>query len=61
MQKQKVHGLEDGVLILKIKLKKISKYILIILKMGIYQLEFMDKVPDSAAVNESVKLVKKVK
>ena len=43
----------------KIKLKKISKYILIILKMGIYQLEFMDKVPDSAAVNESVKLAKR--
>lgn len=43
----------------KIKLKKISKYILIVLKMGIYQLEFMDKVPDSAAVNESVKLAKR--
>ncbi len=43
----------------KIKLKKISKYILIILKIGIYQLEFMDKVPDSAAVNESVKLAKR--
>jgi len=43
----------------KIRLKKISKYILIILKMGIYQLEFMDKVPDSAAVNESVKLAKR--
>ena len=43
----------------KIKLKKISKYILIILKMGIYQLMYMDKVPESAAVNESVKLAKK--
>ncbi len=43
----------------KIKLKKISKYILIILKMGIYQLKFMDKVPESAAVNESVKLAKR--
>ena len=43
----------------KIKLKKISKYILIILKMGIYQIEFMDKVPESAAVNESVKLAKR--
>ena len=40
----------------KIKLKKISKYILIILRMGIYQIMFMDKVPTSAAVNESVKL-----
>ena len=43
----------------KIKLKKISKYILIILKMGIYQLKFMDKIPESAAVNESVKLAKR--
>lgn len=43
----------------KLKLKKISKYILIILRMGIYQIMFMDKIPDSAAVNESVKLAKK--
>ena len=43
----------------KIKLKKISKYILIILRMGIYQLKYMDKVPESAAVNESVKLAKR--
>ena len=38
----------------KLKLKKISKYILIILRMGIYQLKFTDKIPESAAVNESV-------
>lgn len=43
----------------KIKIKKISKYILIILRMGIYQLKYMDKVPESAAVNESVKLAKR--
>ena len=43
----------------KIKLKKISKYILLILRMGIYQLIFMDKIPESAAVNESVKLAKR--
>ena len=30
-----------------------------ILRMGIYQLFFMDKIPESAAVNESVALVKK--
>lgn len=42
----------------KLKLKKISKYILIILRMGLYQLMFMDKIPESAAVNESVKLAK---
>lgn len=43
----------------KVKLKKISPYILTILRMGIYQLLFMDKVPESAAVNESVKLSKR--
>lgn len=43
----------------KIKMKKIHKKILIILKMGIYQIIFMDSVPDSAAVNESVILTKK--
>lgn len=43
----------------KLKLKKISKFILIILRMGIYQIMFMDKVPESAAVNESVKLAKR--
>ncbi len=42
-----------------IRLKKISPYILQILRMGIYQLYFMDKIPASAAVNESVKLAKK--
>lgn len=43
----------------KIKLKKISKYILIILRMGVYQIKFMDKVPESAAVNECVKLARR--
>ncbi len=43
----------------KIKIKKISKYILIILRMGIYQLMYMDKIPESAAVNESVKLARR--
>lgn len=43
----------------KIKKKKISNYILMILRIGIYQLMFMDKVPDAAAVNESVKLAKR--
>jgi len=40
----------------KIKVKKISKFVLIILKLGIYQILYMDKIPESAAVNESVKL-----
>ena len=43
----------------KIKLKKLSKYIHLILRMGIYQLKYMDYVPDSAAVNESVKLARR--
>ena len=42
-------------------LKKLNPQVLTILRMGVYQIKFMDKVPDSAAVNESVKLVKKVK
>ncbi len=43
----------------KIRLKKIHPVILEILRMGIYQILFMDKIPNSAAVNESVKLAKK--
>lgn len=43
----------------KIKMKKIHEMILIVLKMGIYQILFMDSVPSSAAVNESVILTKK--
>lgn len=42
-----------------IKVEKISASILNILRIGIYQISFMDKVPQSAAVNESVKLAKK--
>lgn len=43
----------------KIKMKNIHRKILIILKMGIYQMIFMGSVPDSAAVNESVVLAKR--
>ncbi len=43
----------------KIKLKRIHPVILDVLRLGIYQLVFMDRVPTSAAVNESVKLAKK--
>lgn len=39
-------------------LKKLKPQVLTILRMGVYQLKFMDKVPASAAVNESVKLAK---
>lgn len=43
----------------KIKIKKIDPIILEILRIGVYQIVFMEKVPNSAAVNESVKLAKK--
>lgn len=42
-----------------IRLKKIDPKILNILRCGAYQVIFMDKVPDHAAVDESVKLAKK--
>ena len=42
-----------------IKLKKISPWIINILRMGIYQIIFLDKIPKSAAVNESVNLAKR--
>lgn len=42
-----------------IKLKKISPWILNVLRMGIYQVIFLDKIPKSAAVNESVELAKR--
>ena len=42
-----------------IKLKKISIWILNVLRMGIYQIIFLDKIPKSAAVNESVNLAKR--
>ena len=45
----------------KIRLKKMDPDILNILRMGIYQIMYMDSVPDSAAVNESVILAKKSK
>lgn len=42
-----------------IKLKKISKWVINILRIGVYQIAFLDRIPESAAVNESVKLAKK--
>lgn len=40
-------------------IQKLRPEVLTVLRMGVYQLKYMDKVPASAAVNESVKLVKK--
>lgn len=45
----------------KQKITKINPVILNILRVGIYQLKFMDNIPDSAAVNESVNTAKKMK
>ena len=42
----------------KTKIQKLSKSVLELLRIGIYQIMFMDRIPDSAAVNESVKLTK---
>jgi len=42
-----------------VKIKKIAPVVLDILRMGVYQLFFMDKVPENAAVFESVELAKK--
>ena len=46
-------------LFLERKLEELTPWIRNILRMGIYQIDFMDKVPESAAVDESVKLAKK--
>lgn len=45
----------------KIQIRKIETKTKIILRLGVLQLLFMDKVPESAAVNESVNLAKKHK
>lgn len=42
-----------------IKLKKLSPWILNILRLGVYQLFYTDKIPQSAACNESVNLAKR--
>lgn len=41
---------------LKQPLKKLKPQVLTILRLGAYQVLFMNKIPDSAAINESVKL-----
>ncbi len=42
-----------------IKPEKIDNMVMCLLRTGLYQILFMDKVPDSAAVNESVELAKR--
>lgn len=43
---------------IKTPLKKVQPIALEVLRIALYQIMFMDKIPDSAAVNEAVKLVK---
>ena len=43
----------------KIKVNKMKPYIRNLLRMSLYQIEYMSQVPDSAVCNEAVKLVKK--
>ncbi len=43
----------------RVKLKKLARYVKLILEMGIYQLAYLNKIPESAAVNESVNLAKR--
>ena len=57
----RMQGALDYILSLYIKkpLKSLPVWIHLILRMGVYQIVFLDKVPDRAAVNESVNLAKK--
>lgn len=43
----------------KVRLEKLESAVRIALRMGIYQILLMDKIPDRAAVSESVELVKR--
>ncbi|MCR6544641.1 16S rRNA (cytosine(967)-C(5))-methyltransferase RsmB [Dehalobacterium formicoaceticum] len=57
----RMQGRIDYILGLFIKkpLNTLPLWILLILRLGVYQIMFLDKVPERAAVNESVKLAKK--
>ncbi len=46
---------------LKDPIKKLKPFTLAVLRVSLYQIRFMDKVPESAAVNEGVKLMKNSK
>lgn len=43
---------------IKSPLKKVSPFVLENLRLALFQIMFMDKIPESAAVNEAVKIVK---
>ncbi len=44
--------------LIKTPLKKLKPYTLAVLRTATYQIKYMSKIPDSAAVNEAVKLIK---
>ena len=44
---------------MKTPIKKTAPFTLQVLRTALYQIMFMDKIPESAAVNEAVKLIKK--
>lgn len=44
---------------IKIDFKKVDKYILNVLRISVYQIKYLDKIPDFAVVNEAVELAKK--
>ena len=46
---------------MKTPIKKTAPFTLQVLRCALYQIMFMDKIPDSAAVNEAVKLIKNSK
>ena len=46
---------------MKTPIKKTAPFTLGVLRTALYQIMFMDKIPESAAVNEAVKLIKKSK
>jgi len=43
----------------RVKLKKVHPRVLQVLRVGVYQLVYLDRIPDSAAVFESVEIVKR--
>lgn len=44
--------------LIKTPLKKLKPYTLAVLRTAIFQIKYLDKIPNSAAVNEAVKLIK---
>lgn len=44
--------------LVKTPLKKLKPYTLAVLRTAVYQIKYLTKIPDSAAVNEAVKLIK---